>query len=58
MEDKILSLLNNHYYTISEVASRLNANVGKVSRTLWRMVFDGKINRIIYRRKSLFGIDK
>ena len=58
MEDKILSLLNNNYYTISEVASKLNANVGEVSRTLWRMVFDGKINRIIYRRKSLFGIDK
>ena len=58
MEDKILSLLNNHYYTISEVALRLNANVGEVSRTLGRMVFDGKINRIIYRRKSLFGIDK
>ena len=58
MEDKILSLLNNRYYTISEVALRLNANIGEVSRTLWRMVFDGKINRIIYRRKSLFGIDK
>lgn len=58
MEDKILLLLKNNYYTISEVALRLNANVGKVSRTLWRMVFDGKINRIIYRKKSLFGIDK
>lgn len=58
MEDKILLLLKNNYYTISEVALRLNANVGKVARTLWRMVFDGKINRIIYRKKSLFGIDK
>ena len=58
MEDKILSLLNNNYHTISEIALKLNANVGEVSRTLWRMVFDGKINRIIYRRKSLFGIDK
>jgi hypothetical protein len=58
MEDKILSLLNNNYYTISEIALKLNANVGEVSRTLWRMVFDGKINRIIRRRKSLFGIDK
>lgn len=59
MEDKILSLLNNNnYYTISEIALKLNANVREVSRTLWRMVFDGKINRIIRRRKSLFGIDK
>ncbi len=58
MEDKILSMLNNNYYTISEVALKLNANVGEVSRILWRMVFDGKISRIIYRRKSLFGIDK
>ena len=58
MEDKILSLLDNNYYTISEIALKLNANVGEVSRTLWRMVFDGKINRIIYRRKSMFGIDK
>lgn len=58
MEDKILSLLDNKYYTISEIASKLDANVGDVSRTLWRMVFRGKINRIIYRRKSLFGIDK
>ena len=57
MEDKILSILSNNYYTISEIALKLNANVGEVSRTLWRMVFDGKINRIIYRRKSLFGID-
>lgn len=59
MEDKILSLLNNNnYYTISEIALKLNANVREVSRTLWRMVFDGKINRIIRRRKSVFGIDK
>lgn len=58
MEDKILLLLNNNYFTISEVALKLNANVREVSRTLWRMVFDGKINRIIRRRKSLFGIDK
>lgn len=58
MEDKILLLLNNNYYTISEIALKLNANVGEVSRTLWRMVFKGEINRIIYRRKSLFGIDK
>jgi predicted transcriptional regulator len=59
MEDKIVSLLNNNnYYTISEIALKLNANVGEVSRTLWRMVFKGKINRIIRRRKSLFGIDK
>jgi hypothetical protein len=58
MEDKILLLLNNHYFTISEIALKLNANVREVSRTLWRMVFDGKINRIIRRKKSLFGIDK
>jgi nucleoside 2-deoxyribosyltransferase len=57
MEDKILSLLNNNYYTISEIALKLNANVREVSRMLWRMVFNGKINRIIYRRKSLFGCD-
>lgn len=57
MEDKILSLLNNNYYTISEIALKLNANVREVSRILWQMVFDGKINRIIYRRKSLFGCD-
>jgi hypothetical protein len=58
VEDKILSLLDNKYYTISEIASKLDANVGEVSRTLWHMVFEGKINRIIHRRKSLFGIDK
>lgn len=58
MEDKILALLDNKYYTISEVASKLNANVGDVSRTLWRMLFDGKVERIIHRRKVLFGIDK
>lgn len=59
MEDRILSILNdNNYYTISEISLKLNANVKEVSRTLWRMVFDGKINRIIYRRKSVFGIDK
>ena len=54
MEDKILALLDNKYYTISEVASKLNANVGDVSH----MLFEGKVNRIIHRRKVLFGIDK
>lgn len=58
MEDKILSLLDNNYYTISEIALKLNANIVEVSRTLWRMRWDGKVNRIIYRRKVFFGIDK
>ena len=58
MEEKILALLDNKYYTISEVAAKLNVNVGDVSRTLWRMLFDGKVERIIHRRKVLFGIDK